>query len=65
MGLTIIACIGKYVQGSGVDSIFTNNRIFGSGVVTNALGGGHYTRGIRGLAIYTEVMQWIKLCVFL
>ena len=64
MEKTIIACIGKYHQGSGVDSIFTNNRVFGSGVVINVLDGGHYTRGIRGLSIYAEVMQRLKLMSF-
>ena len=61
MEKSIIACVGKYLQGSGVDSIFTNNRVFGSGVVTNVLDGGHYTRGIRGLSLYAEVMQRLKL----
>ena len=64
MEKTIIACIGKYLQGSGVDSIFTNNRVFGSSVVINVLDGGHYTRGIRGLSIYAEVMQRLKLWSF-
>ena len=55
--------LAKEMKGSGVDSIFTNNRVFGSGVVTNVLDGGHYTRGILWLTLQAEkevLYQWIN-----
>ena len=53
MEKTVITCIGKYLEGSGIDSIFTNNNVFGSGVVTSVLEGGHYSGALRGLSLFS------------
>ena len=64
MEKTVIACLGKYLQDSGADSILVENRIFGSIVATNVLNGGHYARGISGMSIFAEVMQRLQLKSF-
>ena len=60
----IIQCIGKYLEYSGVDDVLTSSKVFGSGVVTKVLDGGHYVRGSWGLAIYSELMQRLRLKAF-
>ena len=64
MEKTVISCNRKYLKDCGVDSILANNKVFRSGVVTRVLEGGHYTRGLRVLSIFSEVMQRLRLKSF-
>ena len=45
----VIACIEKFLEESGVESVFVENEIFGPRVVKTVMNGGHYVRGKRGM----------------
>ena len=58
----IIACCGKYLEESGIDSIFVEHEFFGPDVVTSAMGGGNY---VRGIALISEALQCLQFSKFL
>ena len=47
----MIACCGKYLEDTGVDSIFVENEVYGPENVKSVMNGGDYVRRIRGMAI--------------
>ena len=61
----IIACCGKYLEESGIDSIFVEHEIFGPDVVTSAMEGGNYVRDKRGIALISEALQRLQFSIFL
>ena len=53
----IIACIGKFLEESGVEGAFVENEIFGLGVVKTVMNGGRYVRGKHGMGLISEALQ--------
>ena len=53
-----VACCGKYLEVSGINSIFVELEIFGSEVVISVMGGGNYIRGKRGIALISKTLQF-------
>ena len=51
MEKVVVACCGKYLEDTGIDSILVENEVYGPENVKNVMNGGHYVRGIRGMAI--------------
>ena len=61
----IIACCGKYLEESNIDSIFVEHEIFGPDVVTSAMGGGNYVRAKHGIALISGALQRLQFSKFL
>ena len=45
----LLACIGKYLEGSGAEEILVQTACFGPDTVKAVMNGGHYNRSKRGL----------------
>ena len=59
----VLACIGKYLDGSGAVKIWTENDIFGLNVVNSVLSGSHYVRSLKGMMLLCECierLQWVE-----
>ena len=52
----MIACCGKYLEDTRIDLILVENKVYGPENVKHVMNGGHYVRGIRGMAIVSEVL---------
>ena len=61
----VIACCGKYLVESGIDSIFVELEIFGFEFVTSVMAGGNYIRGKRGIALISEALQRLQFTEFI
>ena len=61
----MIACCGKYLEDTGIDSILVENEVYGPENVKHIINGGHHVRGIRGMAIVSEVLYSLLLDQFL
>ena len=61
----VIACLGKFLEESGVNSVFVENEIFGPVVVNSVMNGGHYIRGKHGMALISEALHRLQLSLFL
>ena len=60
---TLLACIGKYISGSGCRTIWTESRAFGVDVVESVLSGSDYERSVEGIKLLEECisqLQWIE-----
>ena len=60
---TYLACIGKYLRGSGCQTIWIENRIFGPEVVESVLSGSDYVRSMEGILLLGECIsrfQWLE-----
>ena len=53
----VIACCGKYLEESGIDSISVKLEIFGPEVVTSVMADGNYVRGKRGIALISALQR--------
>ena len=60
-GQSYIACCGEYLEDTGIDSILVENEVYGPENVKHVINGGHYVRGIRGMAIISEVLHSLLL----
>ena len=61
----LIACCSAYLQDCGIESVFVENEIFGSGVVQSVLSGGHYIRGRKGMMMLAETLQHLQFQEYL
>ena len=57
----MIACCGKYLEDTRIDSILVENEAYGLENVKHDMNGGHYIRGIRGMAIVPEILYSLLL----
>lgn len=64
MEKVMIACCGKYLEETGIDTVLAENEVYGPGVVKSVMDGGHYVRGIRGMSIVSEVIQALQINEF-
>ena len=47
----MIACCGKFLEETGFDTVFVENKVYDPDIVKSVMNGGHYVCGIRGMAI--------------
>ncbi len=59
-----IGVIGKYLQNSGAEQIWTENNIFGDNVVKSVMSGSHYSRSVKGMFLLSETMERLQLSEF-
>ena len=62
---TFLACIGKYLSGSGCRAIWTENKVFGLDVVQSVLSGSDYERSVEGVTLLGECISHLQLIEFL
>jgi hypothetical protein len=60
----VMACLGKYLEESGAEPIWTQNLVFGVNVVQSVLSGTHYTRSLKGLCLLSECVERLQWCEF-
>ena len=61
----VIACVGRFLEDVGVNSVFVADEIFGPSVVsTNVMNGSHYVRAKRGMTPLSEAMSRLQLVQF-
>ncbi len=53
----VLGCMGKYVEGSGVETALVENEIFGENVVKSVIAGSHYVRSLTGMMLLSEVIN--------
>lgn len=61
MAKVALGCLGKYLKGSGAESILVESATFGVNVVDSVLGGKNYSRSLKGLQLLKEALlrlQW-------
>ena len=59
------AYCGKYLEDTGVDSIFLENKVSRPENVKSVMNGGNYVRGIREMAVLSEVLYTLVFDQFL
>ena len=65
MEKVMTAYCGKYLEDTGVDSIFLENKVSRPENVKSVMNGGNYVRGICGMAILSEVLYTLVFDQFL
>ena len=61
----VLACCVKYLEESGIDSIFVEQETFGPEVVTLIMAGGNYIYGKREIALISEALQHLQFSEFI
>ena len=61
----LLACIGKYLTGSGLENVFIENHVFGVKVTESVLKGSNYVRSVKGMFMLAEVIERLKWKAFL
>lgn len=56
MAKVALGCLGKFLKGSGAESILVESTVFGVNVVETVLNGKHYTRSLKGMQLLKEAM---------
>ena len=64
MNKVLLACIGRYLRGSGADSIFIETELFASGVTEQVLNGSNYARSVKGFFLLGEALLRLQLQEF-
>ena len=49
MEKVLIACCGKYLEETGIDTVLSENKVYGPENVKSVMDGGNYVRGARGM----------------
>ena len=58
----IIACLGRFLEHIGVDSVLVEADVFGENVVGSlVMGGGHYIKGKGGLSLIAEAITALQI----
>ena len=61
MEKVMIACCGKYLEDTGIESIFVENEVYGPEKVKSVMNRGNYVRGMRGMGMISEVLNTLLL----
>lgn len=60
----LLACIGKYLTGSGVDLMFIETDLYGPGVTEQILNGSNYARSVNSFLLLGETLLRLQLTAF-
>lgn len=60
----MLACIGKYLKGSGADVIFMECSVFGPNVAESVLNGTNYARSLKAFVLLSETLRRLQLREF-
>ena len=59
-----LKCSGRYLRGSGIDEVLTENKIFGKLVLNQALEGTHYVRALYCVLLVSDLISSLAFCAF-
>ena len=59
-----MACLGKYLKGSGIDKVLINTEIYGLISIEKVLNGGHYVDVNRACSLIAEILYVLQLDAF-
>ena len=57
-------CIGKYIQGSGLEDAFVETQVFGKKVIEQVLNGTDYIRSLRAILLLVDSKNRLKWDAF-
>ena len=57
-------CVGKYIQGTGLEDVLVEAGVMGVKVVESFLAGTHYVRSFRGIQILSQAIEIVKWKAF-
>ena len=60
----VLGCLGKYLKGSGAQTIWTESSVFGVNVAENAMTGHHYKRSLKGMLLLSEALERLRWAEF-
>ena len=60
----VLGCLGKYLQGSGAEALWTENAVFGMKVVETVLSGSNYNRAVKGMFMLSEALDRLRWMMF-
>lgn len=60
----VMGAIGKFINGSGAETILVESKAFGQHVVRSVLDGSHYSRSLKGLLMLSECMERLQWAEF-
>ena len=60
-----MGAIGKYIDGSGAETVLAESKVFGKNAVRSVLDGTHYTRSLKGLSMLSECIERLQWTEFL
>ena len=55
-----MGAIGKYIDGSGAETILVESRAYGENVVRSVMDESHYTRSLKWLMLLSECIERFK-----
>ena len=61
MEKVIMACLGKYLKGTGIDKVLIKTEIYGPILLERVLNGGHYADANRAYSLITEILHVLQL----
>lgn len=64
MAKVVLGCLGKYLKGSGAESILIESSVFGINVVESVLSGRNYNRSLKGMQLLQEALIRLELAEF-
>ena len=47
----VMGAMGKYIDGSGAETVLAESKAYGKNVVRSVIDGSHYTRSLKGLML--------------
>ena len=59
-----LGCIGKYLKGSGAQTILVESTVFGPNVVESVFSGCNYVRSLTGMQCLKEALERLQLTAF-
>lgn len=60
----LLGCIGKYLRGSGAESIWIESSVFGVNVIESVLTGKKLAWSLKGMTLLSESMSRLEWCAF-
>ena len=59
-----MACLGKYLKGTGIDKVLINTEIYGPILIETVLDRGHYADANRAYSLIAEILHVLQLDTF-
>ena len=56
----VLACLGKYLEKSGIEKVFEITETFAPDTVKSALNGGHYIRSKKGVCLFFSSLRQFR-----
>ena len=60
----VMACLGKYLKGTGIDKVLINTDIYGPISTETVLNGGNYADANRVYSLIAEILHVLQLDTF-